>query len=89
MKKRFFLLFGIGVILIGLFFPFSYSSYDDGGTREYKALTYKVIAWNALVTETDETGGFVGHSIYKNTSVFLYPDNRKSIGELWQMEISK
>ncbi len=89
MKKRFFLLFGIGVILIALFFPFSYSSYDDGGTREYKALTYRVIAWNSLIAETDETGSFVGHSIYKNTSVFWYPDNRKSIGELWQMEMSR
>ncbi len=89
MKKLFILLFGIGVILIVLIFPFSYSSYDDGGTREYKALTYKIIAWNALVAETDENGGFIGHSIYKNTSVFRYPDNQKSIGELWQMEMNK
>lgn len=77
------------MILIALIFPFSYSSYDDGGTREYKALTYKVIAWNTLVSKTDENGSFIGHTIYKNTSVFWYPDSRKSIDELWQMETSK
>ena len=61
---------------------------DDGGTRDYNALTYKIVSWNKIMVELDENGQPV-HNTYRKTSVFWYPENQKGIDELWQMEIAK
>ena len=53
--------------------------YEDGGTREYAALTYKLIKWHRID----------GDYIYTNTSVYWLPDNFKSIDELWEIEKTK
>ena len=57
MKKR------LTVILLAIFLllliPVPTGVYKDGGTREYTALTYKIVSWNRL---TD--GG-----IYKKVSL--------------------
>ena len=37
--------------------------------------------------ELDENGQPV-HNTYRETSVFWYPDNQKSIDELWQIEMA-
>lgn len=73
-----------------LFLPIPQGMYKDGGTREYAALTYKIVKWNKIVDEVDENGQAVYNiNIYKNTSVFWFPDNYKSIDELWQIEKAK
>ena len=50
--------------------------YNDGGTREYTALTYKIVVWHCL-TE---------NSTYSKTKVYFFPDNFKSIDSLWELE---
>ena len=70
-----------------LFLPIPQGAYDDGGTRDYNALTYKIVVWNKLSITIDENGQPVNNT-YRKTSVFWYPDNQKSIDELWQLEIA-
>ena len=66
-----------------LFVPFSVKNYDDGGTCEFGALTYKIVAWNKYSMMGQEK------SVYKKTAVYWYPDNQKDISELWRMEMSE
>ena len=78
----------IFILALILFWPIPQGSYDDGGTRDYNALTYKIVRWNKIIVELDENGQPI-HDTYRKTSVFWYPDNQKSIDELWQMEMAK
>ena len=71
-----------------LFLPIPQGTYDDGGTRDYKALTYKIVVWNKIMVVVDENGQAI-HGTYQNTSVFWFPDNLKSIDELWKIEKAK
>jgi len=87
MKKKILIPVIIFVLAVILFLPIPQGSYDDGGTRDYNALTYKIVRWNKIVVELDENGQPV-HDTYRKTSVFWYPDNQKSIDELWQMEMA-
>lgn len=57
--------------------PIPTGRYKDGGTREYTALTYKIVRWNRL-TGADGT--------YSKTKVYFFPDNFKSIDSLWDKE---
>ena len=86
MKKRIIIpvVIVLAFVLI-LFLPIPRGTYDDGGTREYAALTYKIVVWNKIMAVEDENGEFSTYT-YKNTSVFWFPDNQKSIDELWQIE---
>ena len=87
MKKTKVIFVSILILLVFILFcPFSVRRYDDGGTREYIALTYKVVKWNHefSVENSDGKGGNV--LIYDKTSIYWSPDNFKSIGELWEIE---
>lgn len=75
MKKKIITAAVILVLLI-LFVPIPKGPSKDGGTRYYDALTYKVVKWQRAVDG----------EIYKKTSVYFFPDNFKSIDELWAME---
>ena len=87
MKKRIIIpaIIVIALLLV-LFLPVP-RVYDDGGTREYTALTYKIVKWNKLVSVYNEDGDMERIDTYTNTSVYWLPDNYKSIDELWQMEL--
>ena len=86
MKKRIIISTVVMIaLLLVLFLPIPQCTYDDGGTRDYNALTYKIVVWNKIMAGIDENGQTV-HNTYRNTSVFWYPDNQKSIDELWQIE---
>lgn len=86
MKKRIVISVMIIVALaLILFLPIPKDSYDDGGTREYSALTYKIVVWNRNYIFEEEAGQLKSDT-YKNTVVYWYPDNQKSIDELWRME---
>lgn len=76
----------IAVILLALFLPIPKGTYDDGGTKEYDALLYKIVVWNRAETETGKDGNDRETRIYHKTSVFWFPDNGKSIDELWETE---
>ena len=80
MKKKIWLpitvlFLSLAVLLV----PIPQSAYDDGGTREYKALTYKIVDWNKIYAD----------GIYKNTKVYFGKNRYKSIDELWQLEEEK
>ncbi len=76
------------LVLLLLFLPIPRGSYEDGGTREYTALTYRVVVWKRLYVDIspDGTAGTVGR--YQKTAVYWFADAHKDIDELWDMEAS-
>ena len=77
MKKKTWLIILIGILLLAIFFaPIPQSAYDDGGTREYSALTYKIVDWNRLSAD----------GVYEATKVYWFPNNFMSIDDLWAFE---
>ena len=74
------------VLLAVLFLPIPRGTYDDGGTREYTALTYKLIVWNKLLAEVNPDGSGGETNIYHRASIHLFPESRKTIDELWKIE---
>lgn len=68
------------VILLVLLVPVRVV-YKDGGTKEYKSLTYKYIEWHRLMSE--------GEGIYEGTSFYFFPKNFLSIDTLYRMETGK
>ena len=48
MKKKVIIPVIIALVLAILFVPIPTGVYKDGGTREYSALTYKIVKWNRL-----------------------------------------
>ena len=77
MKKKIWIPIAIVVLLAILVIPIPTGVYKDGGTREYTALTYKIVDWNRL---TDDG------SIYSATKVYFFPNNFRSIDNLWYKE---
>lgn len=74
-------------LLVVLFIPIPLGSYNDGGTFAYSALTYKIVKWNRMVPVYNEDGVPMERvDLYTNTSVYWFPNNYKSIDELWEME---
>ena len=76
----------IVVVLLVLFLPIPKGTYLDGGTRDYCALTYRIVVWNKLIAEVNEGGSAGEVHTYRKTSVFWIPENYKSIDELWIIE---
>lgn len=66
----------IPVILLTAAFTPIPTSYRDGGTTAYSALTYKIVNWNRIM----------GDQVLTDTCVYWFPDNFKSIDELWAQE---
>jgi hypothetical protein len=64
------------IVLCILFIPYKHGTYDDGGTREYRAVTYTVVKWNKIS----------GRGKYKKTEVYWFRDAYKNIDELWRMK---
>lgn len=82
MKKRKLLIILVSALVLAvLFVPWRSAVYRDGGTRDYRALTYTVVVWNRMTPDAPE-------GIYHATSVFWYPDSRKGIDLLWTMEMA-
>ena len=77
MKNKLFVFILATVLLLAvLFVPIPKSPYRDGGTREYTALTYKIVNWNRQTTD----------GVYNTTRLYLFPNNFKSIDRLWADE---
>lgn len=79
MKKKLWIIIAAIAVSAILFVPIPTGQYKDGGTREYTALTYKIVNWNRL---TDD-------GTYNKTKVYFFPNNFKSIDSLWLMEEDK
>ena len=86
MKKKKIIIFAIILILIIPFVPIPAGSFDDGGSRMYRSLTYTAVAWNRLYSEEDENENS-DSGVYKKLSVFWYPDSQDDINRLWEMEL--
>ena len=78
MKKKIWIPIVIVLIAV-LFIPIPSGVCQDGGTREYTALTYKIVKWNRLT----------GDSTYDKLRVYLFPNNFRSIDSLWTREKDK
>lgn len=77
MKKKIWIPIIAAVVLLAvLFVPIPSGTYKDGGTREYAALTYKVVDWHKLTSD----------GTYDKTKIYFFPNNFKSIDELWAYE---
>ena len=76
----------VAITLLVLFLPIPKGTLNDGGTREYSALSYKIVAWNKIQFELNEDGSGGETNFYHKTSVYWFPDNYKSIDELWEIE---
>ena len=78
MKKRIRIICVILVLILVI--PMPISPLKDGGTREFVALTYKVVIYRHLYGEGEQ---------YKAVKVYLFPDNFTPIGELIDREMEK
>lgn len=78
MKKNLWLVILIAVLVV-LALPIPTGTYKDGGTKEYTALTYKIVDWHRMT----------GDTIYDETRVYFFPYNFKSIDGLWYYEEDK
>ena len=68
------------ILLIAiLVIPIPTGVLQDGGTRIYTALTYKIVVWNRLMPDGK----------YEKTSVYWFPRNFQSIGTLWEVEMTR
>ena len=88
MKKKLIIPIVIVAVLFALLYPFHKGVYDDGGTEEYDALLYKIVEWNRIQVDANEDEFNGETQIYHNRSVYWFPDNQKSIEELWEIEKS-
>ena len=74
------------IFILILFLPIPRGTYRDGGTKDYRALTYRIVVWNRLTDRTGEDGAAEVIFTYHKTSVYWFPENLKSIDELWKAE---
>ena len=80
MKKKVWLwVLAVAALLAVLFVPIPNGTLNDGGTRSFTALTYKIVNWHRLID---------GGSQYDRTRVYWFPDNFQSLSELWSREKS-
>lgn len=80
MKKKIWIPIVATALLVAvLFVPVPRGTYDDGGTREYTALTYKIVDWHRLGAPTS----------YEMTRVYFGRDRFLSIDELWEREYER
>ncbi|MBR4880543.1 MAG: hypothetical protein IKU19_01330, partial [Clostridia bacterium] len=78
MKKKIWIpIAAVIAILAVLFVPIPKGTYDDGGTREYVALTYKIVRWNKILSKENR---------YTKTRVYFGADRNEDIDELWDKE---
>ena len=88
MKKTVVTIVAVVAVLLILFVPIPKGTLLDGGTRDYAALTYRIVVWNKLIAEANPDGSAGETQTYHKTSVFWFPDNYKSIDKLWKIERS-
>ena len=84
MKKKTIIIIVVIALLV-LLVPIP-TAYRDGGTRDYKALLYRVVVWNRFYSKSTEEDNL---DIYHKTSFYLFPLSNKSIDALWELEMAK
>jgi hypothetical protein len=79
MKKAIIITAAIILLLAIFFIPIPSGTYRDGGTKAYTALTYKIVDWNRISPD----------GVTMMRQFYRFPDNFKSLDELWAMEEQK
>ncbi len=75
-KKRIIISVVTLIICAVLFAPYRYDIYKDGGTQEWRALTYVIVKWqNHFYAQGNPTG----------TNVYFFPYSFYSIDDLRKM----
>ena len=77
MKKK--ILIICAILLLILVVPIPTARMKDGGSKEYIALTYKIIAWHHDC----------GDKFFEKTCIYFFLDNRLPVGELLDREMQK
>ena len=78
LSKRIWIPAVVLVLLAVLFVPAPTGMMNDGGTRVYSALTYKIVKWHRMLG--------TGEEYYDATRVYVFPNNFKSLSALWEAE---
>ena len=78
MKRKTIIIICAIVLVLILVIPMPIGPCLDGGTREYVALTYKVVDWHSLYDDD---------KILDKTSFYFFPDNLSSYEELLEREL--
>ncbi len=68
------------ILLAVLFLPIPKGEANDGGTKEWTALTYKIVKWNRIDPHIMPDG------VYVKTRIYFGNDYFKSLDELWLLE---
>lgn len=69
-----------------LFFPIPSFPMSDGGSVEFRAMTYTVVKWHRILPTADASGKA---DMYIKTSVYWFPHNHRDIDDLWELEMEK
>ena len=72
-KRLLIILLAVGVLSL-LLVPLPTKA--ENGTRAYTALTYTVVRWNRAA----------GDGTYEKTRIYPFPQNFKSLDDLWEKE---
>ena len=89
MKRIIVAIAAVAAILLVLFVPIPRGTLEDGETRDYIALTYRIVVWNRLIAEANQDGSAGEVHTFHKTSVFWFPDNFRHIDELWKIECAE
>lgn len=82
--KKFLLILSVILILAIIFVPYNIKTLDDGGTKVYTSLVYRVVKWNYKYDFSLYTEDF---KIYNETEIFWLPHNFDKIADLqYQLE---
>ncbi len=85
MKKKIWIpIIVLVALLVILFVPVPKGTCNDGGTREWVALTYRIVDWNRIIVSENGESSF-----YEKTRFYGPADKNKSIDELWERESAK
>ncbi len=81
-KKLFLILIPLILLCLILFLPIPTGVMNDGGSREFTALTYKIVRWNRLISSEDTVETYAAWRFYP------VPLNFADIDELWNREVA-
>ena len=68
------------IMILILLIPIPNGAVKDGGTKQFTALTYKLVKWNRLVD---------ADNIYQATEFYFFPYNFLSLDRLWESKTDR
>lgn len=83
-KKLLRILIPVFILAFILFFPIPVETRNDGGSRDFRALTYRLIRWNRILPAEDGTVDF-----YTKWQIYPMTLRYASVDDLWEREVAK